>query len=215
MAKVTDTRNSDKAKSVLDEIENKRLAIGNIKAEIDWLAGSPIPPDDLRKRVKAHVDMQAGAYLANAPLMSIPAPGSGVEAVRNFLNYSVSEVGHGRPLVSEFMCFAMGDALVEKICAAVEANGVACGPALADRRTSLEKLKKELFDLECREEDLICQAEQIGLDIARREDADPMAVLGYDPNGSMSLLRVGYVGGNSVGIAGDRAPVVPVVQNIT
>lgn len=213
MAKVTDFKNSDKAKGVLDEIESKRLAIGNIKAEIDWLVDSPIPPDDLRKRVKAHVDMQAGAYLAAAPLMSIPAPGSGVEAVRNFLNYGVSELAYGRPMVSEFMCFCLGDALVEKICAAAEANGVACGPALADRRESLEKLKKELFDLECREEDLICQAEEIGLDIARRKDADPMAVLGYDPKGSMPLLRVGYVGGNSIGIAEDRAPAA-VVQNI-
>jgi len=214
MAKMTEPKNSDKAKALLEGVESQRLAIANIKTEIDWLITSPIPHDSLRERVKSHVDTLANAYLVTAPLMSIPAPGSGIEATRNFLNYGVSETMFGRPMVGEFMCFVMGDALVEKICAAVDANGLACGPALPERKANIDKLKKELFDLECREEDMICQAEAIGFYIARREDADPAAVLGYDPKGTMPLLRVGYAGGGSVGVVGDRASPAAIVQNI-
>jgi hypothetical protein len=215
MAKMTDTKNSDKAKASLDGIESLRLAIANIKAEIDWLITSPIPHDSLRERVKSHIDNMAQAYVVMAPLMSIPAPGSGIEATKNFLNYGISEAMFGRSMTSELMCFVMGDTLVEKICAAVDANGLACGPALPERKANIDKLKQELLDLECREEDLICQAEDVGFYIARREDADPAAVLGYDPKGTMPILRVGYAGGRgSAGVAGDRSQPAAVVQNI-
>lgn len=192
---VRKTENTAKALDLLAVLESKRAAIDDIKAELDWLVAAPVTPADLRARVKSHVDSLAASYIASAPTGTIAAPQSGIEAVRNFLNHGTIEAGYGRPLVSEMLAFAMGDALVERICAAVESMGIACGPALHERRARIETLKQELFALEVEEERIIETAEENRVSVARRVDADPAAVLGFDPQGNMPLLITGRVGG--------------------
>lgn len=51
-----------------------------------------------------------------------------------------------------------------------------------DRPAALAELRRQIFDLECREEAIIEAAEEAGAEILRRADADPMAVLGLRPS---------------------------------
>lgn len=46
-----------------------------------------------------------------------------------------------------------------------------------DVLASASNIEAKLFELECQEERLICQAEEVGIFIARRHDADPKAML--------------------------------------
>lgn len=55
--------------------------------------------------------------------------------------------------------------------------GSAKGISAADRARELEKAERELLELECAEEAIIRHAEQCGIDVLRRIDADPRAVL--------------------------------------
>ncbi|CAH0154642.1 hypothetical protein SRABI05_00633 [Agrobacterium fabrum] len=77
-------------------------------------------------------------------------------------------------LVSAAVCGTLRDLIIGKIS---ESYGSAKGLSAADRARQIEKAGRELLELELAEEAIIRSAEHNGIDVLRRLDADPRAVL--------------------------------------
>jgi hypothetical protein len=87
------------------------------------------------------------------------------------------------------LAWVMGDALVQRMHAEIDRLDYRPGPPLAERPARLAELKAALRKIEQQEEELICRAEDTGVIIPRRHDADPGVVLGFDPKGQMAEDR--------------------------
>lgn len=85
--------------------------------------------------------------------------------------------------LTELMLGLFGDELLAKVLKQIDELDYTAGPASEDRPAMLKKLKGTLRDLGMREESLICEAEERGIFIPRRADADPAVVLGYTADG--------------------------------
>ncbi|MDK4714676.1 hypothetical protein [Rhizobium sp. CNPSo 4039] len=79
---------------------------------------------------------------------------------------------------TEIIAAAIAGPLRELIGGAISKSyGSAKGISAADRARELAKAEGELLEFECAEEAIIRHAEQCGIDVLRRIDADPRAVL--------------------------------------
>lgn len=77
-------------------------------------------------------------------------------------------------LLSAAMCGPLRDMVAEKIS---EEYGTSDGLSAADRARRIEQMTRQLLELELAEEAIIRKAEDAGIDVLRRMDADPRAVL--------------------------------------
>lgn len=77
-------------------------------------------------------------------------------------------------LVSAVICQPLRDLLAAKI---TDAYGKTSGVPASERNRRIADAEQELLTLECAEEAIIRRAEDQGIDVLRRSDADPRAVL--------------------------------------
>lgn len=63
---------------------------------------------------------------------------------------------------------------------AMEHRGGAVGLSVSERSAKVTSIEQRLAELETAEEELIGQAEEAGVVLSRRPDADPLVVLGLD-----------------------------------
>lgn len=181
-------------KSPQQEVEKIRAEIERARDEIGWLNDAPIPHDELKIRATEGCQAMAAKFEAQRYLGSLASPGGGPMNVLHMFSTSASVAVRGgldvQPVnidgIGPMLAWAMGDSLVQHLHAKIDRLDYRPGPPLTERPARLAALKAELRTLEQREEALICQAEQSGVVIPRRPDADPTVILGFNPDGEMS-----------------------------
>lgn len=189
------------------EVSRLRLDIDRCREEIEWLDSAPIPPDELKARVAEQCQTFAGRFDGSRHLAALAYPNGGRQELQSMLTGSARVHVGGQAVVSvdtelgPLLAWLMGDAMVARLHAAIDGADYRPGPPMAERPARIAALKDEMLKLEQREEAIICQAEELGISIPRRPDADPVAVLAYDPHGQMAecRMRVGYT--TQVGVA--------------
>jgi len=92
--------------------------------------------------------------------------------------------------IAPIIAWYMGEAMEQRMHAEIDRLNYRAGPPLSERPALLAGLKVDLRKLEEKEEGLICCAEDEGIIIPRRVDADPAVVLGYDHKGEMAEDRL-------------------------
>lgn len=178
------------SKTLIDGVNAIRAEIASVSAEIEWVQDSMLPPDEIKAGVSASCKALSQAH--DFPLGRLASPGAGMlelaemlTAQATALNFGAGEGRHTSVSVAlgGILAALFGDDLVKRLHKKVDDLDYVPGPPSRDRPEALKKLRATLHGLEAREEAMICQAEEIGLLIPRRSDADPAVILGYDPNG--------------------------------
>lgn len=176
------------SKTLIDGVSAIRVEIDSVAAEIEWVQDSMLPPDEIKAGVTASCKALAQAH--DFPLARLANPEAGMRDLVEMLTVqgATQVFGEGRhisvsvPLGGVLMAL-LGDEVVKKLHKRIDELSYTPGPPSRERPEALKKLRAALRDLEVREEAMICQAEEIGLLIPRRAEADPAVILGYDPNG--------------------------------
>lgn len=89
-------------------------------------------------------------------------------------------VGYGTTdTPTEMLVWLHRDALKARFMSAMKDAAEPGAVTAEDRRERVAKIDAQLFDLEQQEERLIEEAEEAGIEITRRPDADPRAVLAW------------------------------------
>lgn len=178
------------SKTLIDGVSAIRVEIDSVTAEIEWVQDSMLPPDEIKAGVLASCKALSQSH--DFPLARLANPAAGmidlVELLTVQATTRVFGEGEGRhisvsvPLGGVLMAL-LGDEVVKKLHKKIDELDYVPGPPSRERPEALKKLRCALRALEVREEVMICQAEEIGLLIPRRAEADPAVILGYDPNG--------------------------------
>lgn len=162
------------AARVRAQIEKVRTAIAETKAEAAEVKRAPVPREELRAAAEARVAMSAARWrpatgsLARGQVggsIALPDPLAGIMAEDALVGLVARLFG---PQIVELLVAEEERALA----------GRPSGLPAAERPGKLEALAERLFALECDEERQIQEAEAAGIQIERRADADPAAVLG-------------------------------------
>lgn len=175
------------SKTLIDGVSAIRVEIDSVAAEIEWVQDSMLPPDEIKAGVTASCKALAQSHDLHLALLANPAAGMRELAEMLTVQGATQVFGEGRhisvnvPLGGVLMAL-LGDEVVKKLHKKIDELDYVPGPPSRERPEALKKLRAALRVLEVREEGLICQAEEIGLLIPRRADADPAVILGFDPN---------------------------------
>jgi hypothetical protein len=162
-------------------VDGLRQEQADSKREIKRLANAP--PS------LAEVESEIDAYIAAAnqaePFVRVNHRGVTINLFTEApLEHVVSlRSEHVRAIESWIVRLAPDRVRQELIAAATHQAHEAGGWGLpdAERKRAIAALEARVFDLELKEERLIEQLEDGGVDIARRADADPRAVLALEP----------------------------------
>lgn len=179
------------SKNVRPDIDKLRAEIQRVGDEIEWLAGAPLPLEECKARVADGCRQLATHFTENRLRLGVFVhPNTNPqEALMEAFAISKNTTGVSTLTIEEVgpaLCWAMGDSLVQRLHAEIDALDYGPpGLPMAERPARLAQLKGMLRQLEEQEEALICKAEEAGEVVFRRAEADPAVVLGYDPKGRM------------------------------
>jgi len=179
------------------EVAKLRIEIDRLRDEIEWANTACVPPNELKARATKHCQAMTQEFDAARRLMSLAHPhNTGSAEMQAMFRASPSVFVGGLSVASvnideigPMLAWAMGDALAQRMCAEIDRLDYRPGPPMAERPARLAEMKAALRKLEQQEEALICGAEDTGVIIPRRHDADPAVILGYDPKGQMAEDR--------------------------
>lgn len=187
------------AKTTLDQgVNNVRDEIAQMLEELDWLETSLVPRDELKARITAAVGEEQRRSDSACMLRALAIPIKDKYNTASFggmfeVDTRATYVGGTNPAImpvqvklAPMFAWLFGDELTKNIHAKVDALEYRPGPPMAERPARRAQLLATLRELEVKEEALICTGEEAGLVIARRADADPAVVLGYDPRGTLT-----------------------------
>lgn len=182
------------AKLTHQDIPKLRAEIEACRDEMNWLNVAQVPQDELKERATNSCRELAARFDAPRSLGMFANPGAGFFELISMFRTNARVVIHGMPNessvtsansddVGPMIACVMGDSLVQRMHAEIDHLDYRPGPPTIERPARLAELKATLRTLEQQEEALICQAEEAGVCIARRGDADPAVILAFDPNG--------------------------------
>lgn len=189
------------AKTTLHQgVESVRDEIAMLLEELRWLDTALVPPDELKARITEAVAAEQRSAGTNGTLRSLATPTKDKFHTGTFgsmfaVETKATYLGTGPAImpvkveIASVLAWLLGDELTKNLHAKVDALQYTPGPPMAERPKCRAELLAALRLLEEKEEALICTGEEAGLLIARRSDADPAVVLGYDPKGSMTEVR--------------------------
>lgn len=183
------------------EVAKLRIEIDRLREEIEWVNTGLVPPDELKARATKHCQAMERKFDVARRLMSLAHPNAGgaeMQAMFQLHSRVVIVGGQSEQATvtgvnidgaGPMLAWVMGDALVQRMHAEIDHLDYRPGPPLVERAVRLAELKAALRKFEQQEEALICGAEDTGIIIPRRLDADPAVILGYDPKGQMNEDR--------------------------
>lgn len=150
------------------EVERIRGEIAALKAEREQVAQAPRTVAEAVAVLDDALDRIAAKFTPNAAGLLNPEARA--------TDFTLGHGTHDRGTEAAVWLFRdqVRDRLVAEIKAADHSDGIAAG----DRAARLSKIDTRLLGLEREEEALIVQAADHGMEIMRRPDADPRAVLG-------------------------------------
>lgn len=194
---------------VFAEVERLRAEIETVTDELAWAENSALPKAEAKRRATEAFASQKGQFRLPVWQFAEPSPDGGTlremmvaHGVLQIIRASPAQGGDEGSMLggtvsvnlTELMLGLFGDELLAKVVKQIDGLDYTAGPPSKDRPAMAKKLKGTLRELGMREESLICEAEERGIFIPRRADADPAIVLGYitdgvrqDPDESDSL----------------------------
>lgn len=167
-----------KTASPVDAIHTLREQIVATKNDIESIACAPLPAAEAERNLVEHVEQLGAAYDPSGLLVDYarePAPS--FDVVLGML-----PAAHDDPRIRvAFLAAILRDALLAQWLPRLRARyehdpGLAQAIPLAERPTRLRRLHERLRSLELDEERAVLGAEQQGIAVDRREDADPAVV---------------------------------------
>ena len=171
-SKITDTL-AQLLGGVKSTVDETRTSLADLKAQRQAIAIA-MPP---QAEAEAFVDRFVDEVAAKRPFEPswLASPNAQTFGLMQTLLESDRQLGQA-PLF--FML--MGDTIRAALKAEVAKfyQGKTPGLSAAERAAKLDQLDAEIFEREVEEEKLISEAEDAGLQVDRRPDADPVAVLG-------------------------------------
>jgi hypothetical protein len=163
------TRNPYETVAERGELTNLRYEIAQTKRQIAELVAMPLPATDMRKKVQQYVHQLGAKY---AP--SILAVGNDFRV--DWMGVDI--LGNPEGTVG-LMAWLFPSAFVDRIDELVtdKINGGKKAVSAKDREQQMSELRQKLKAAEYTEENLICALLAHGVDVTRRIDAAPAAVL--------------------------------------
>lgn len=185
------------AATLREQVDALRQEINAAKEELEWVDSSLLPKEEVKEKIKAELnkvnvkdfDYKLGHQLHPGTNTFSELFAIGLPAHTSTLQPSTVNI-----LPALVWLFGV-DQIAERIDARIDARDYSPGPAIASRPAKVKNLTAALNKLERKEEALIEQAEASSVQIGRREDADPAAVLDFDPAGT--LIEIRPMGGGS------------------
>ncbi|SEO92429.1 hypothetical protein [Aquisalimonas asiatica] len=155
------------------EVEGIRSQIRDLSEKKDQVLNAPLPRKEVESRIDAWLEENASEfYLPERATQFASSDGRG-DPPLSILTKSNGNLDMGPALAALFR-----EEIREKLIqAAVNAPGYEPGLPLDQRGEKAEKIDREILDLEISEERIITSAEEAGITIPRRPDADPRTVL--------------------------------------
>jgi hypothetical protein len=151
------------------ELQGIRAEIVAVKREAVELASAPSASAELKAMVRDYVERMASRH---TPRIRVAGGGMYVDW------QSVDVLGVPEAPFGVF-CYLAPKLAMERLTADVlELSGYAAGVPEAERQRCDAALQRKLSDLEMREEQMVEELLSSGVDVVRRHDASPAAILG-------------------------------------
>ena len=155
---------------IVEELATIRAAIEEKKAELARIARAAVPEVEALARLDVYLEAQAARF--DTPRIGFLTGPHGLGGA------DIGVIGGIEAALATICRDAMRAELARRVGLLYAENGMgADAVATADRPRLLDEARTALRALEIDEERLIMQAEAAGLDVDRREDADPAVVL--------------------------------------
>lgn len=164
-----------------DAVEKARHRIRQLRADLDEVRAAPFPSSVVKKAIASQV---AALARRGAPNVLDVVEGGGELRFPTLVARNRIEGGRGLAAVEVpdafgLMAWAFGDLLIARLNAEIDAIADDSAALSDTQRAERQKvIQSDLLSVEREEEGLITLAAQRGLQIDRRTDADPRAVLG-------------------------------------
>lgn len=164
------------------EVARVRAGIADLKQAIRRLDSAPMPLEEAKRRVDEALDRMADKYDLQGRIGRAFSPTGHPPAGELFRQWdslvpgndsAVTDLGPVLAALFHDLIRERLHGLLEKQAATMEA-----GPAPEERRKQRADLERRLFEAEVEEERLIERAEAEGIEIYRRADVNPAAVIG-------------------------------------
>lgn len=165
-----------KGETVADAIRRVRAEITRLQGELGRVRTAPLPPDEIRAKLRDEV-IRRGA--AGRPQISIDTD------VKIKWPDEVSFASPGGTLsapsgtATNLACWLHGGEIIDALCSGIDDNAEGTIPS-AERPAREAALEREILALEYVEEALITRGLQEGIEVHRRFNAHPLAILGLE-----------------------------------
>lgn len=164
---------------LLSEIDRVRSAIQATRHELADLADAPLPASEAKQHATAAIAHMAQSFNLPALARAFTSPDRGTHAPDTvFRHANVLDIRNEHAGLA-LLAVALPDALEKALHRSIDEQIGDAGVSATERAQRVEVLEQRLFELGCEEERLVCQAEDNGLTVYRRADADPACVLGF------------------------------------
>lgn len=160
------------------QLADIRARIAQIQADIDGLAGQPLPAPDALARLDGWIAHNAARFDAFTTARSFTTASSHLLHV---LEVKGGRTGENTVTVdlAPLVCAIFGTEVRRRLASAIEDQTTAPGPSMAERPALIERWNAALGGAERDEEAIIRAAEADGIRLARRPDAQPGIVLAF------------------------------------
>ncbi|SMF95864.1 hypothetical protein SAMN02949497_3240 [Methylomagnum ishizawai] len=172
------------------EVSKVRAGIEEIKSQISNLENAPLPLSEVMERIDSLIENASRADQVRNRLAAFFRPDDAAEVEKNSRHRFVEAFkqegtvwdGLGKCFIDfgPILITLFPEHMKAFMHAELEAYAktLVCGPPKGERKRLIADLEKRLFDYEIQEEALIEYAETQGLEIHRRADVNPAAVIG-------------------------------------
>jgi hypothetical protein len=185
MFKFNRAKLTDALSEMRQQLEALRAEIATLKAEQAELTSAGLTLAEAKARLSGYIEQLGQTYAEQVDLTVFTRPGyrPSKDRLMPATEITPTTPATTKDLRLEFLCFCFGDTLKHRLTdlLAGQLGKDYQGVAELDRARRLTEIDARLLELETAEEALISEAEAVGIEIDRRPEASPAAVLQVGP----------------------------------